>query len=357
MSYSIIIDTNIVFNDFFFQSADMKKLLRIANHEPITLCMTQFNYGEILKKYQDEIRPILKTLKSTKRDIEKHKIQGLVNFDNTKANHHVAKYKAFLDSLIEEYDFHMIEHPTSVDVVERIANRYFQRIKPFDENKLSFQDAIIWESIVDYVDSEFLDKVVFISSNHKDFGDKEKGDLHADLKKDIDEYTDFSYYQTVSDFLTNEKAELNEYINEYFTENVPYDEASLAQDLLNHLERTNYLESTVDSVLTNGQFDGEYFEGWGADGSIDKSDLTINEVSLDIEAETWLISFDIHLHIHFNIQTTDPTYERGDDGDGLLSEASEGLLYIHSNVTYSPDKDEFIDYVELESELLRFGWA
>lgn len=46
MTYSIILDTNIIFNDFYFKSADMKKLLKYARQESIDLCLTMFNYIE-----------------------------------------------------------------------------------------------------------------------------------------------------------------------------------------------------------------------------------------------------------------------------------------------------------------------
>ncbi|MFE4706908.1 PIN domain-containing protein [Peribacillus simplex] len=350
MSYSIIIDTNIVFNDFFFQSTNMKKLLKIARREPIKLCMTKFNYEEILKKYQDEIRPTLKTLKNTKSHLAKHKINGLVNFEDLKVGTHVAKYQEFLDDLIQEYNIKIIEHPTSPEISKRIADRYFQRIKPFDENKLSFQDAFIWESIVDYCEKGQPEKVVFISTNYKDFANSSKDKIHEDLEDDIYPYTEFSYYMTVEDFLKNEEDELKD----YFTENFVYDEDNLMTDLVNYLEHTAILESSIDSLLNEGHFQGEYFEGWGTDGYIKNNVIRIENVSQDIEENTMLISFYVDMDIDFSIETTDPAYERGDDGDGFMSKSTSGEAYIKGNITYSPDDGEFTDYVELDSQISNY---
>ncbi|WP_243462982.1 hypothetical protein [Mesobacillus boroniphilus] len=100
----------------------------------------------------------------------------------------------------------------------------------------------------------------------------------------------------------------------------------------------------------NSQFDGEYFSGWGTDGYIEDYSITLNEVSLDIEENAMLISCNIEVDLSFSIETVDPTYEKGDPGDGMISESSSTKVLIQSNITYLLDDKEFIDYVELDNE-------
>lgn len=345
MSYLIILDTNIIFNDFFFKSSDMKKLLKFARHMPVALCITKFNYYEILKKYRDEIRPLLKRVKSIKSDLLRLEASEIIDFEKLKADIFVQKYKNTLDKIIEENNIVIIDFPTSKDVTERISLKYFSNKKPFDENKESFQDAIIWESIVEYCKDNEPDNIVFISNNHKDFANKVKNSIHEDLADDID---NLSYYNSLWAFLENEEDNLRD----YFIDNYKYNEELLLDKLKIFCDGNDLLQYTVDDMLMNSEFEGEYFHGWGTDGIIEEYSISINEVSLDIEDNALLISFDIELNVSFSIETIDPSYERGDSGDGMISESSSTNILIQSNITYLLDNEELIDYVELDREYI-----
>lgn len=341
MSYFIILDTNIIFNDFYFKSSDMKKLLKYTRHEPVDLCITKFNYNEILKKYRDEIRPLVKKIKSTKNDLIKLEAAEIIDFENLKADKITAKYKEFLDQTIEENNIKIIDYPTAHDITEKISFKYFNNIKPFDENKVSFQDAIIWESIVEYCNDNEPDNIVFISSNYKDFANKDQSSIHEDLAADA---LDLSYYNSLSAFLESEEDNLRD----YFIDSFEYDKQLIEDELKLYFDRNDYLQNTVDDMLMNSEFEGEYFSGWGTDGYIEDYSITLNEVSLDIEENAMLISFDIEIDVSFSIETVDPSYERGDPGDGMISESGSTNILIQSNITYFLDDKEFIDYVELD---------
>ncbi|UNP78014.1 PIN domain-containing protein [Bacillus nitratireducens] len=341
MSYLIVLDTNIIFNDFFFKSSDMKKLLKFTRHEPVDLCITRFNYYEILKKYKDELRPLVKKVKSTKSDLIRLEASELIDFENLKADMFAEKYKGIFDNIIEESNIKIIDFPTSQDVMEKISFKYFNNKKPFDENKVSFQDAIIWESIVEYCKGNEPDKIAFISNNHKDFANRDKDSIHEDLAGDIQ---NLSYYNSLSAFLENEEDNLRDYFNDYYD----YDEELLLDDLKSFCERNDFLQNTIDDMLMNSDFEGEYFSGWGTDGYIEGYSISLNEVSLDIEDNAMLISFDIEVDVSFSIETIDPSYEKGDSGDGMMSESSSTQIWINSDITYLLNSKELVDYVELD---------
>ncbi|MED0866872.1 PIN domain-containing protein [Bacillus safensis] len=343
MSYIIVLDTNIVFNDFFFKSANMKKLLKLTQHDKIELCITKFNYHEILKKFRDQIRPQIKTIKSTRADLNKLEVSHIIDFDNLKADTFVETYKNTLDEIINKNNIKIIGFPTSKDVTETISLKYFNNKKPFDENKISFQDAIIWESLVEYYWDNQPDQIAFISTNHKDFANKDKKVIHKDLAEDIE---DLSYYESLSEFLKNEENNLRD----YFIDNYEYDEESLLTNLKSFCEENSFMQDTIDDMLLNDQFEGEYFSGWGTDGYIENYEISINEVSRDIEDDTLLVHFDIEVDVSFSIETLDPTYERGDPGDGMMSESSSTQILICSNITYLLESEKLIDYVELHRE-------
>ncbi|WP_339221827.1 PIN domain-containing protein [Paenibacillus sp. FSL W7-1332] len=343
MSYLIFLDTNIIFNDFFFKSSDMKKLLKYTRHEPVDLCITKFNYNEIIKKYKDEIRPLVKKVKSTKSELLKLEASEIIDFESLKADKITLKYKEFLDRTIKENSIKVIDYPISKNITETISNKYFNNIKPFDENKISFQDAIIWESIVEYCNINEPDNVAFISSNHKDFANKDLKSIHEDLAADIQ---DLNYYNSLSVFLESEEDNLKD----YFTDNYECDKELLEDELKIYFERNDCLQNTVDDLLMNTEFEGDYFTGWGTDAFIDDYIITLNETTLDIEENAILISFYIEIEVSFSIETVDPSYDRGDPGDGMISEGSSTSILIQGNITYLLDNQEFIDYVELDIE-------
>lgn len=343
MSYLIILDTNIILNDFFFKSNDMKKLLKYNRHEPVDLCITKFNYYEILKKYRDKIRPLVKKVKSTKSDLIKLEASEIINFEYLKADKIATKYKNFFDKIIEENNINIIDFPTSHDITEKISLKYFNNKKPFDENKVSFQDAIIWESILEYCNDNEPDNIAFISNNHKDFANKDQNSIHEDLAEDVQ---NLAYYNSLSAFLENEEDNLRE----YFVDKFEYDEQLLKDEIKLFLERNDYLQNTVDEMLMNSEFEGEFFSGWGSEGYIEDYSITLNEVSHDIEENSILVSFDIESDVSFSIETFDPTYEKGDPGDGMISENSSTKILIQSNITYLLNNKKLIDYVELNSE-------
>ncbi|MEC1555127.1 PIN domain-containing protein [Bacillus haynesii] len=346
MSYTIILDTNIIFNDFFFKSSDMKKLLKYTKHEPVDLCITKFNYYEIQKKYRDEIRPLVKKIKSTKNELKKLEALEIIDFENLKAHKIAAKYKIFLDKVIEENNINIIDFPKSPDITKKISLKYFNNKKPFDENKVSFQDAIIWESIVEYCNEITPNNIIiFISNNHKDFANKDQNSIHEDLAEDVQ---NLSYYNSLSAFLDSEEDNLKD----YFLDNFEYDEQLLKDELKLFFETNDYLQNTIDDMLLNTEFDGEFINGWGTDGYIEDYIITLNEVSLDIEENAILISFDIETDVSFSIETVDPTYEKGDPGDGMISESSSTQILVQSNITYLLDNEKFIDFVELDSDYI-----
>ncbi|GEM_PF-3418793 len=139
---------------------------------------------------------------------------------------------------------------------------------------------------------------------------------------------------------------------DYFLANFEYDKEKLQDELHQFLEKKDYIQNSIDDMLLNSEFEGEYFTGWGTDAYIEDYTVSINGISLDIEENVLLVSFEIEANVSFNIETVDPSYERGDSGDGMLSENSTTDVLIQANVTYLIDEDKLIDYVELDSEYI-----
>ncbi|GAE36138.1 PIN domain-containing protein [Halalkalibacter akibai] len=345
MSYLIFIDTNVVHNDFFFKSSAIKKLLKFTNHEPVKLCITEFNYNEIIKKYRDNVRPAIKEVRQVRNSVSKKMVEleigDLFDLEKLRAEKYVDHYKLFLDEMIENNNIQIVGYPTGEYVTAQISERYFKGIKPFGENKISFQDAIIWQSIVEYCKDEDPEIVVFISNNTTDFADKSKNRIHNDLEDDI---RGLLFYNSVGAFLEHEEDNLHD----YFIDNYEYDKELLESELSIFFDGNYSLNYTINDLLMNSEFEGEYFSGWGTDGYIDEVNFEILEVTFDIEENQLLITFGVELCVSFSIETIDPSYERGDSGDGMMSESSTTDIYLQGDITYSLNEGKMTDYVEKE---------
>lgn len=342
MSYLIILDTNIIFNDFHFKSNDIRKLLKLTKHEPIELCITEFNYYEIVKKYRDEIRPILKRIKSNKNELKKLELTDLVDFQKKNADYYVKRYEIFLDKTIEENNITLIDYPNSKDIVRNISEKYFNEKRPFGENKASFEDAIIWESIVEHYNREKPESIVFITNNHKDFANKEKSDIHEDIKYDIPK---IRYHNSLKSFLDKEEDNLKE----YFTDNYEYNIDDLKENIRNYFDSyigMEQLDYSVNNILLDSHFSGEYIEGWGTNGNIESYELELLDVTLDIEENILLIDISLELMVSFHIETINYMYEKGDYGDETLSERSSKNIVIYGDITYSFEDNEVKEYLE-----------
>jgi hypothetical protein len=349
MSYLIFIDTNVVHNDFFFKSSAIKKLLKFTNHKPVKLCITEFNYNEIIKKYKDNVRPAIKEVRQVRNSVSKKMdklgIGDLFDTEKLRAENYVENYKQFLDKTIENNNIQIVGYPTEEHVTSLISERYFNGIKPFGESKPSFQDAIIWQSMVEYCEKEEPETVVFISNNTSDFADKSKNKIHNDIEDDIG---GLLFYNTVNAFLEHEEDNLHD----YFIDNYEYDKELLESELWNFFDGNSSLDYTINDLLMNSEFEGEYFSGWGTDGYIEEMDYEILEVTLDIEQNELLISFGVELSVSFSIETIDPSFERGDLGDGMMSESSSTDIYLKGDITYSLNEGKMSDYIEKEIDFL-----
>jgi hypothetical protein len=345
MSYLIILDTNVVFGDFFFKSADMKKLLKYTSRESIDLCITKFNYYEIIKKYSDEIRPLIKIIKNQKKNMSRLDIFDLVDQSKLSSQFHIDEYKKKLDEIIEINGIQIIDFPSSKNVTEKISKKYFSNEKPFDVNKPSFQDAIMWESLVEYCELSKPDVVAFVSDNHKDFSTRERKTIHEHLKSDID---NLIYFSSLSLLFDNQENNMKD----YFIDSYQYDEDLIEDGLYYLMISDDSLQSIIDELLSNTTFSGDYLEGWGSYGHIDETQIEVTNVTLDIEDNSLLISFDTNVSVSFEIETNNPMYERGDFGDGMLREDSTAEILVQSDVTYSLENNTFTDFINLNTQLI-----
>ena len=86
--------------------------------------------------------------------------------------------------------------------------------KPFSEGGRGFQDAVIWQAIIKYLEKNKRTDIIFITQNTKDFG--RDGKLHEELQATLLKHklkSRVQYFDSMTGFLAKHTAPL-EFINE-----------------------------------------------------------------------------------------------------------------------------------------------
>lgn len=180
----IVIDTNIIHNDFFLKNAQIISLCETAKICGIQVLVPQIVIDEVVNHYREKIDAANKDLEKAKSSLSFFYPDESVGdyFSSDKAAQLLKDYRDELIKRLEELGITIIPYPKISH--EELVKRDLARRKPFQESGKGYRDALIWESV--YNNIEKIDNnpdVVFINKNTKDFFEKDK--LHPDLITDI----------------------------------------------------------------------------------------------------------------------------------------------------------------------------
>lgn len=349
--YYVFLDTNLFVANFQFNSKYNSKLLKYSKRGDITLCITYTNYLEVIKKFKDTISSYVNNMKTANAEFHKHSGKFLI--DNIKKpKEYTEEYKNFFDKLIADNNINVIKHTS--DFSGKIIEKYFKNEKPFDINKPSFQDAIIWETIYDfYIDkfNEEEDRIFFLTGNIKDFAKEISNDegtkyiLHENL---LEETPELKVYKNAEEFFKNEEDDLHDYLIDNFT----LDEDEAIKAIRKYLSETREIELEIERFLSYQEFDSEYFSGWGEDAYEILDDIIFEDVSKDIETGVVELNCSLEYEVKFTIATKNPVYEADDpdDFEFLRDESGEARIQIstfikmlnNEIINFSIDEIQFI---------------
>ncbi|BBN97485.1 PIN domain-containing protein [Sporolactobacillus terrae] len=348
--FHVFLDTNIVVSDFQFNSMPSRKILKYSRRNDIHLCLTDINYHEVIKKFNDKLIPAINNIKKGISEIAKISGKSPDNEDITEMSNEIRKnYKDFLDKVINENNIDVIEHSDSI--TNKLLDRYFSMKKPFSPKRNSFQDALIWETIIEYYHNNFStdeDAIFLISDNIKDFAEDDKElTLHHDLSNDIPE---LALYRNIKTFFEKENDNLEDYLIDTFE----LDENKFIEIIKHYLEYSNKVQDEIESSLLDGQFEGEYFEGWGEDAYCDLQDISIEDYSRDIESNEIEINATIEYHVGFSIVTVNPGYERDEPADEeyWTDQTGEQDFSASCNIIIDADEGKVIAFSVEELQLV-----
>lgn len=373
MNY-IIIDTNIVYGDFFLESTAWKKLLWLNHYSECQVCVPKFVYNEIIKKYGDSIAGVINAVKKVGNEAARYRIPG-IEVSKLRKKKLVEAYDADFLKLLQTEGIEVIPYPQDNGYLAKIADRYFEHKKPFDVNKLSFQDAIIWYSLIDFVEEKGTDdEFFFLTYNNKDFADKDDVNLlHEELLQELtnEQREVIHLYNGLEEFFDHNEELLDAYeeeleaqqeeqieqlqyeVMEYFSGITSFYTQRKLYDILFD---KNMLSDYLESELLNTYFESDYGEGWGEDLQMDEDSLVITDVTAEFDEDLGgYVIFHFSVDAEYAVVEKNPMYEDPDDEEFLYEYGHSDTFDLQLQVDFRIDDSlleaedmDTIDTVDME---------
>ena len=177
----IVLDTNVIFNNWYLDSPNFKVVEQLVKLDVCKLVIPEIVMFEMRNKYEEELTEKMPAARHLNTLLPRDKQIGRLDIDELCKN-----YEVFLTKKFKELG---IEIPSHSDIPQDdIISRLFTKRKPFNKLKTSdkgYRDALLWEVILRKIANK-VDTTFFITDNKKDFA--EEGDtvkLHGDLIEDM----------------------------------------------------------------------------------------------------------------------------------------------------------------------------
>lgn len=182
----LVIDTNIVHEDFTLRGARISKLCSASPRLGYDLMIPEVVCDEIINQYRKKLISNLSGYYSVVKMMDEIKSETKTTFDRdafvTKT---ISEYTSYLYTRLKTIGINVIPYPI-VDV-KKLVNKDLYLKKPFKEVKeetVGFRDSLIWESVKSVcTPSRMLledPQVVFLTENTRDFADS-NNELHPEL--------------------------------------------------------------------------------------------------------------------------------------------------------------------------------
>ncbi|WP_342560615.1 PIN domain-containing protein [Psychrobacillus sp. FSL W7-1457] len=183
MKTYIFLDTNILDKQFFINPA-VEELLRFKNisGNDVDIILTDIVFQELVDHARKEIverNESIKSINKLNRWVDKSR--PIKEFEVEEL---VTKYK---EQLLSKYPFTFFA--PDLNVYKKVFDRYFKKLKPFENNRQQFKDGLLWETILNFKEKIINEtsQYFLITKNSTDFAiDKHnKDDLHPDYKAEF----------------------------------------------------------------------------------------------------------------------------------------------------------------------------
>lgn len=295
----VILDTNIIFNDFHLKGAKIKSLCESVKLTGDTVHIPKVVVDESINKYREKIQECKSAIDKAMSNFKR--LAGEVVGDNFMYEEFMyeesKQYADIFKKRLRELGINIIPYPSTSH--QELVKRDLARKKPFQETGKGYRDALIWESVKSLCETSSLSsenpKIIFVNKNHKDFCLGKL--LHPDLKDDLVDKDSVRIIEDTDIFM-------EEYVK-------PQQERlKTIQDSLNEYKRYNKIDlnTEIDKRITDfllyREFDyeespfGQEFENPSVVG-FDEPSFIVTEVR-QISEEEILVEVTIEVSCEFD---------------------------------------------------------
>ncbi|MBK7129065.1 MAG: DUF4935 domain-containing protein [Crocinitomicaceae bacterium] len=331
---NIFIDSNILYQDYFFENKSNKKLLEYCKVGLLNLYMSEIVRLELRRQFQKELESKNKELQKLIKELKRLKIEQEINVISISEN--LNKFDTFYKRLNSSDHFFIVHYKNEFlpDIVDRAINRK----KPFTEEKSELKDAIIWKTYSDFVETDQTSNCILLTNNTSDFCDKkDKSKIHSDLTIDTNK---FSVINSSYDFIKTYATELESPDNQFLAYmNQMYVDDNFAFEIITSKFEKNIEEAIhkkVDSMHPSDIMDTDYL----LDGQLISYGCEILEcgdVEYEILNETALISGIVYACCEVEILEYNACRDPGEDPYTSINEVSV-TFEIHFNFDMRKDQ-------------------
>ena len=182
----IIIDTNIINNDYKLHGKNIVMLSDVASKLGYDVCVPEVVVDEIVSHYRDELAQAydiyLKGVSKLKKLLA-GSIKAII--PEATIDEQLQQFRVQYEAELQAKDIKILPYPNVAH--KSIVAKELDKKKPFKDSQKGYRDSLIWETVKSELvpaDDLFDEcQVQLLTRNTKDFADK--NGLHQDLKDEL----------------------------------------------------------------------------------------------------------------------------------------------------------------------------
>lgn len=338
---NIFIDSNILYQDYFFDNKSNKKILEYCEEGLLHLYMSEIVRLELRRQFQKEIEEKNKEINKIIKAFNRLKIENDIVIISIEEE--LKKFDSFYSRLNLYNNFHIL--PYKNDFLPDIVDRAINRKKPFTEEKSELKDAIIWKTYSEFVEVNNTVDCILLTNNTSDFcAKKDKSKIHPELISDSDKFSvinnSYEFIKTYANILEKPDYKFQIYIGQIEINNEFVHEvivSNFEKDIEEKIRQKIDNMHPLDILAADYIFDGQLIS-YGCEI------LECEDIDVEILSEVALISGIVYANCETEILEYNAVRDPGEDRYSSLGE--KYITYkIHFN--FDMKKDEIYSDFEI----------
>ncbi|MFP7470020.1 PIN domain-containing protein [Niallia taxi] len=176
----IFLDTTVTFSDPFLKKGYTHIILKLAKeHKELKFFMSDVVFKETERHFNKNVSEHLNNIRKEENELGSYKLLFSASEKNSinsrvaeESNELLKEFQVFYKDLIDEGVLQILT--SNNELLPELIHRAVNRIKPFQEGKSEFRDAVTWLTYRDFIKQNELSSCYFISNNVNDFFEVDK---------------------------------------------------------------------------------------------------------------------------------------------------------------------------------------